>query len=202
MMNRRSDRLDEDQEKIMTRISRTVAAATAAGILALGLAACSELDGAIDEVGAAPAVASEPQSLCEIGSCEDFTVDRVIDGDTVDVATDGGTVKRVRVLGIDTPETVHPDKPVECMGPEASAIASELAPAGVRVTLVTDEAADDVDDYDRQLAHVVVGETNLGAEMLARGLAHTTSFPHSLKDHYTGLQDAAEHNHLGLWGHC
>lgn len=186
----------------MTRTTRTIAAATAAVTLALGLAACSELDGAIDEVSAAPAAVSDPQSLCDLGGCEDFTVDRVIDGDTVDVATDGGTVKRVRVLGIDTPESVDPDKPVECMGPEASAIASELAPVGARVTLVTDGAADDVDDYDRQLAHVVVGETNLGAEMLARGLAHTTSFPHSLKEHYTGLQDAAAHNHLGLWGHC
>ena len=51
----------------------------------------------------------------------------VVDGDTVDVDL-GGRTERVRLLGIDTPETVDPDRPVECFGPEASARTAELLP--------------------------------------------------------------------------
>lgn len=188
----------------MSRITtRALAAATATISLALGASACSALDSAPQgEVEATPAALSSPGALCDLGSCEAATVDRVIDGDTLDVATDTGEIQRVRVLGIDTPETVHPDKPVECMGPEASATATELASAGTSVTLITDDRADSVDDYDRQLAHVVIDDTNLGATMLERGLAETTSFPHSLADDYAAVEDQARETAAGLWGQC
>lgn len=182
--------------------ARVLATATATAALALGLSACSALDGAQDVSAATPAAHSTPESLCDLGSCETATVDRVIDGDTLDVATDTGEIQRVRVLGIDTPETVHPDKVPECMGEQASQTAGELAAPGASVTLVTDKWADEFDRYDRQLAHVVVGEINLGAEMLERGLAVTTSFDHSLQGQYQQTQDTAEHNNLGLWGQC
>lgn len=188
----------------MPRITaRSLAVTTAALALVLGASACSALDN--NPQGAAeatPAALSTPESLCDLGSCETVIVDRVVDGDTLDVVTDAGEIQRVRVLGTDTPETVHPDRGVECMGPEASATAGELAPAGATVTLVTDDRADSVDDYGRQLAHVVHGETNLGAEMLGRGLAEAMSFPHSLQDRYTELQDVAAHNNMGLWSQC
>ena len=56
-------------------------------------------------------------------------VNKVVDGDTVEVTLSTGR-ERVRLLGIDTPETVHPTKPTECFGPEASARLAELAPVG------------------------------------------------------------------------
>ncbi len=143
-----------------------------------------------------------PTDLCGIGSCETATVDRVIDGDTLDVITSTGNQQRIRLLGIDTPETVHPDKPVECMGPEASALAGELAPTGTTITLITDHRGDTWDDYNRRLAHVVIADTNLAHELLVRGLARVTTFPHSLVSTYADAEVAAQHNHLGMWSQC
>lgn len=178
-------------------------------VVALVVSGCTGT--VIDQVGAAEY--THPGDLCGEAMCETVTVDRVIDGDTLDVATDTGATQRVRILGIDTPETVHPDKLPECMGDQATRTGNELAAVGTSVTLVTDRQADRVDKYDRRLAHVVIddpdstdstglGGMNIGAELLARGLAETMSFTHSLQDHYQQLQDAAEHNNLGLWGHC
>lgn len=61
-------------------------------------------------------------------------VDRVVDGDTVDVRFDG-RLERVRLLNVDTPETVDPDRPVECLGEEATEFLTELLPPGTEVTL-------------------------------------------------------------------
>ena len=78
------------------------------------------------------------------------TVVRVIDGDTIEVEIDG-TSYRVRYIGIDTPETVHPQKPVECFGKEASEKNRELV-EGKRVRLEKDVS--DTDKYGRLLRYV------------------------------------------------
>ena len=148
------------------------------------------------------AQASAPEDLCELGSCETATVDRVVDGDTVDIITDTGSTQRVRVLGVDTPETKKPDTPVQCMGPEASQATTDIAAEGSEVTLVTDQDADSTDKFDRRLAHVVAGDTNLGEELLTRGLATTTSFPHGLTETYDAAEDTARDSDAGLWGAC
>jgi micrococcal nuclease len=83
----------------------------------------------------------------------DGTVSRVVDGDTVTVVSRGFETP-VRLIGIDTPETRHPSKPVQCLGPAASAQASRLLPAGQRVRLVTDDTQDTRDRYGRLLAYV------------------------------------------------
>lgn len=83
----------------------------------------------------------------------DGTVSRVVDGDTVTVVSRGFETP-VRLIGIDTPETRHPSKPVQCFGPAASAQASRLLPAGQRVRLVTDDTQDTRDRYGRLLAYV------------------------------------------------
>lgn len=170
-------------------------------LVALAAIALAALYGFRSEVPADDG-ATVPADLCSIGSCETATVDRVIDGDTLDVITSTGTRQRVRILGIDTPETVHPDKPVECMGPEASAHTAELAPSGTTITLITDHRADAWDDYNRRLAHVVIAETNLAHELLVRGLARATTFPHSLVDTYADAEVLAQRNHLGMWSQC
>ena len=77
-------------------------------------------------------------------------VERVVDGDTVIVRAGGGAL-RVRLLGIDTPETVDPDRPVGCFGPEASAYTKHLL-TGRSVSLVYDRELHD--RYGRLLAYV------------------------------------------------
>src|SRR5688572_18590708 len=76
---------------------------------------------------------------------------RVVDGDTIDAEFDGRT-ERVRLIGIDTPETLRPDTPVECYGPEATATTTRLLPAGTPLVVVRDLEARD--DYGRLLAYV------------------------------------------------
>ena len=139
---------------------------------------------------------------CNLGSCEAATVARVIDGDTLDVDA-GGQTQRVRVLGIDTPETTKPDAPGECFGEDATARTAALLPAGAPVTLVTDDAADATDDYDRALRHVTTAAgDNLGEVLIAEGYADTTSFPHSLTNDYNAAADAARDRGAGLWAAC
>jgi micrococcal nuclease len=177
----------------------TRAATAAVALLAISASACSA-----DDITTTPAAHSTPQDLCDLGSCTTGTVDRTVDGDTLDVTTSDGQTQRVRVLGIDTPETKKPNTPVECMGPEASQATANLAQPGAQVTLVTDEKADSTDKYDRLLRHVLVDDeqTSLGRVLLDDGLAETTSFDHSLVDDYAAAEDAARSADTGLWGNC
>lgn len=94
------------------------------------------------------------------------TVVRVVDGDTAIVAVDGQS-RRVRLLGVDTPETVHPDKGVEPYGPEASAFTKrELT--GRRVWLEYDAAP--LDKYQRHLAYVWTQAPARGEEAIRQGM--------------------------------
>lgn len=96
-------------------------------------------------------------------------VERVIDGDTVDISV-GGTTTRVRLLNIDTPETVDPDHPVQCLGPEATEFLKSLLPVGTAVGLEYDEER--IDRYDRTLAAVFTSDGKLvNAEVARQGLA-------------------------------
>ncbi|MEU6698816.1 thermonuclease family protein [Pseudonocardia sp. NPDC046786] len=97
------------------------------------------------------------------------TVSRVVDGDTVDVVVDGRE-QRIRLLNIDTPETVHPDEDVQCLGPEAAAHLRSLLPAGTEVEVLVDEET--TDRYDRVLAGIRLDDGRLvNAEMARAGLA-------------------------------
>jgi len=94
----------------------------------------------------------------------------VVDGDTIVVAYADGTRDTVRLLGVDTPETVHRDRPVECFGPEASAFTNGRL-AGRVVTLERD--AQLRDQYGRLLAYVHVEGGHFNAELLRAGYART-----------------------------
>lgn len=145
---------------------------------------------------------SPASQLCDIGPCEHATVNRVIDGDTVDVDISGET-RRVRVLGIDTPETKKRGAPVECFGPEATARAETLLPPGSTVTVVTDNGADTNDKYGRDLRHIATaGGDNVGQLLVSEGYAETMTFPHSLADSYGAAETAARDQRHGLWGAC
>lgn len=127
-------------------------------------------------------------------------VTRVVDGDTVEIDLDGRE-EDLRYIGVDTPESVKPDAPVECFGPEASELNAELV-EGETVRLVFDAERRDV--YERLLAYVYVGDTFVNAELVRRGYATTLTIPPN--DRFAGmfdrLQREASAAGRGLWGAC
>lgn len=110
----------------------------------------------------------------------DYRVVRVIDGDTLLLASEakaterGAASFRLRLLGIDCPETVKPDQPVEPWGPEASEFTREYLQAG-RARLRFDNRR--VDQYGRHLGYVFVGERMLNEELVRAGLARVSIYP-------------------------
>lgn len=95
------------------------------------------------------------------------SVVRVIDGDTL-VASVDGRETTIRLLNVDTPETKDPDKPVQCLGPEATEFLTELLPAGTRITLEYD--VERTDRYGRTLAGVYVDRDLINAKIAAAGM--------------------------------
>lgn len=99
----------------------------------------------------------------------EYAVVRVVDGDTLILRQDEAAPQAtVRLLGVDAPETVHPNKPVEKWGPEASAFTKQFVAEG-KVSLRLDRRR--ADRYGRCLAYVYVGDSLLNAELLRAGLA-------------------------------
>lgn len=142
---------------------------------------------------------TEPTAASGGPAGEDLRVVRMVDGDTIVVDQDGAQV-RVRLLGIDTPETVKPDSPVECFGPEASARAHELLDRQ-SIRLEADPTQDAVDAYGRTLAYVWVGDTLVNEVLVAEGYAREYTYDTPGIHHQVLLdaQDAARTNGLGLW---
>jgi micrococcal nuclease len=131
------------------------------------------------------------------------TVVRVVDGDTLLVHV-GGTDESVRLIGIDTPETVAPNRPVECYGAEASEHLAALTPAGTELRLERDIEARDV--YDRLLAYVYRADDGLfvNRAQVEGGYAEAKDYPPN-SAHRTELQQvqaAARAGGTGLWGAC
>ena len=131
------------------------------------------------------------------------SIEKVIDGDTV-IVNIGGSRENVRLIGIDTPESVSRSHPIQCYGIEASDYLASLLPEGSAVTLILDVEARD--QYDRLLAYVIRSADDLfvNHEMVKLGYADTLSYPPNT--HYETLFDnAARHAaqlQLGLWGVC
>ena len=127
----------------------------------------------------------------------------VADGDTVEVRLNGQREK-IRLIGVDTPETVHPTKPVGCYGPEASAFTKQLLTPGTKVRLVRDAEARD--KYKRLLAYVYRTADNLFVNLslvsggyavplsIAPNTAHETDF--------VAAAIEAERTNIGLWAQC
>jgi len=124
----------------------------------------------------------------------------VTDGDTLRVELDGVTEK-VRIIGIDTPETVDPRKPVQCFGKEASAHLKELL-SNETIELETNPA-EDRDVYDRLLRYVRLDGEDVGAAMVRDGYAHSyKKYPHPRLEAYNALEDEAREANRGLWNSC
>lgn len=127
-------------------------------------------------------------------------VTRVADGDTIGVSIDGRD-QEVRLIGIDTPETVDPDEPVQCFGPQASAFTHGLL-EGRRVELELGVERRDI--YGRLLAYVYLDGRLVNAMLARRGLARAlTIAPNDAEAPlFERLTAAASEAGRGLWGSC
>ena len=125
---------------------------------------------------------------------------RVVDRGTFEVRI-GGEVEDVRLIGVDTPETVAPGEPVQCYGPSASRFQHRLI-EGRRVRLVFGVERRDV--YGRLLAYAYLGDRFVNAELLRRGLARTLAIPPNTRyrARFERLELAAARTGRGLWGAC
>jgi len=119
---------------------------------------------------------------------------RVVDGDTL--VLDGG--ERVRLIGVDTPETVDPRRPVQYFGKEASAFTRRMA-QGKTVRLEYDQ--DTRDRYDRTLAYVYLPDGSfLNAEIIRQGYGHAyVRFPFRYQEQFLALEREAREQGRGLW---
>lgn len=168
--------------------------------LAVGfLGACGA--GSSSNADAAPAVSTTSAGPSDHPA--NATVVAVIDGDTL-VAEVDGREEHIRLLGIDTPETVDPDGPVECFGAEASARLADLVPDGTPVQLVLD--VEPRDRYDRLLAHVFRSADGLfvNLSLVTDGYADVLVIePNGAYSTTFGAAAAAARaSGLGLWGAC
>lgn len=142
---------------------------------------------------AAPASGNLPAGV-------DAVVRKVVDGDTIEIS--GG--EDVRLIGIDTPETKDPNRPVGCFGQEATTFMATLVPPGTPVRLVGD--VEQRDRYDRLLAYVYRRSDGLfvNAELLRRGYAQLLTIPPNVAhtDEFVAIAGRARDASQGLWGAC
>ncbi|MGC1852797.1 MAG: thermonuclease family protein [Solirubrobacterales bacterium] len=130
----------------------------------------------------------------------DVEVVRVVDGDTIEARIDG-EVEDVRLIGVDTPETVKPGEPVQCFGLRASRFTKRRL-EGRRVRLVFGVERRDV--YGRFLAYVYVGDRFFNPTLIRRGMARSLTIPPNdrFAPHLRRLERAAARSGRGLWGAC
>ena len=126
-----------------------------------------------------------------------YFVKRVIDGDTI-LLSNG---KRVRYIGINTPESVAPNRPVECFGKEASGFNKKLVEHKY-VRLERDIS--DVDKYGRWLRYVYIDGTFVNLKLVEEGYAYAYTVPPDVKyaDLFLKAQREAKEKGKGLWGKC
>lgn len=129
-----------------------------------------------------------------------FSVTRIVDGDTIDVNING-KIERIRLIGIDTPETLDPRKPVQCFGKEAGDKAKEIL-TGKKVSLESDPTQGDKDKYDRLLRYVFLEDgTNFNQMMIEEGYAHeyTYAIPYKYQTEFKQAEKDARDGNKGLW---
>ena len=129
-----------------------------------------------------------------------YSVVSVTDGDTLKISIDG-TTKTLRLIGMDTPETVDPRKPVQCFGKEASNKAKELL-SGQKVRIETDSTQGELDKYGRMLVYIWRQDGLFFNEyMIKQGYAneYTYDLPYKYQSDFKSAQTYARENQLGLW---
>jgi len=134
-----------------------------------------------------------------------FKVIKVIDGDTLNVNING-TSTTLRLIGLDTPESVHPTKPTECFGVEASSKAKSILD-GKMVALESDASQDSLDKYGRTLRYVFLEDgTNFNKMMIEQGYGHEYTYnkPYKFQAEFKQAELDAKNKKAGLWadGSC
>src|SRR5262245_41775910 len=151
---------------------------------------------AVVAYAAPPRVSAEPVATTAL-------VLKVVDGDTIDIRDDNRGRLRLRLLGIDTPETKKPGYTVGCWGPEATEFANSTM-LGQRVALVTDPTQDRADRYGRTLAYLVRADGwDYSVEAARAGTAHSYVYggrPVSRHDAIAAAEREAKDSLRGLWG--
>jgi len=129
--------------------------------------------------------------------CDWRVLSRIVDGDTIIVDDD----LRVRLVGVDTPETKHPTKPIQKFGLESSAFARDFFGDEKKVCLIEDPIGDKVDKYGRTLSYVFLEDgRDLTVELLKAGLARGYfAFPFSRKEEFKFLEQQAKEKKLNIW---
>jgi len=179
----------EERLNIRTLSSRVFV--SVAGVVASGvLVSCAQ-------AGTSPTISGPSGESVREGP---YRVVRVVDGDTFTIKLGSQTTK-VRVIGIDTPESVDPRRPVQCFGKEASARASALL-SGKNVWLEVDPNQDTRDRFGRLLRFVWIDNTSdFGLTMIRDGFAleYTYDLPYRYQAQYRSAQVAAKETDAGLW---
>lgn len=129
-----------------------------------------------------------------------YVVEKVVDGDTVQVRI-GGKKETIRLIGVDTPETVDPRKPVQCFGHEAAKETKRLV-EGKTVKLEADPSQGERDKYQRLLRHVFLADgTNVNEALIANGFGHeyTYDLPYKYQAEFKAAEELAREQGKGLW---
>lgn len=142
----------------------------------------------------APSITLTPANL---QNSETAVVKRVIDGDTIELS-DG---KRVRYIGIDTPEVVAPGKLVECFGELAREENKRLVEGK---TIFLEKDVSEIDKYGRLLRYVYVGDQLINDYLVRQGFARASTYQPDIKyqDGFLNAEKEARENERGLWGGC
>ena len=129
-----------------------------------------------------------------------YPVVKVVDGGTIAVEMNGKS-ETIRLIGLDTPETVDPRKPVQCFGEEASKKAKEIL-TGKRVRLEMDASQGKLDKYGRLLAYIFLEDgTFFNQLMISEGYGHeyTYNLPYKYQKEFKEAEKTAREEKKGLW---
>lgn len=131
-----------------------------------------------------------------------YRVAKFEDGDTITVDMNG-TLERIRMIGVDTPETQDPRVPVQCYGKAASEFTKNLIGANA-VRLEADPTNTNRDRYNRLLRYVYLPDNRMvNAEIIKSGYGFAyTLFPFEKLEEFRTYQNQAREQNLGLWGAC
>lgn len=164
--------------------------------LFLGLSEDISINRFIESLGIDGQSSAELETLSE----NEVVISRVIDGDTVLVINNKGVEERVRLLLIDTPESVHPDKPAELYGLEASEYAKKYLKQGRKVVL--ERGNPEKDKYGRTLGYIFVDDVNFNQHMIEKGYARV-AYVHEPNtrylDEFKKAEKEAREQRLNIW---
>ena len=145
-----------------------------------------------------PDVTNEKSTNDCLTDNKEVTVYKAIDWDTISFYC-GWESYKVRIIWIDTPETKHPSKPVQCFWIEASNKMKELV-EGKKIILVQNKSSWNTDKYWRLLRYIFIWDTDIGKEMINKWYAFSYKrFPHSKLDEYNEIETIARNNNTWLW---